>query len=292
MNSLACFDFDGLAIRVTMKDGEPWFYAVDVCRVLEVQNPTDALKSLDEDERMTLDNTEGHSGKRGGAQTFNIISESGLYTLIFKSRKPEAKRFRKWVTSEVLPAIRKTGTYRVPEDTSYPDCLSILDYVREACSTWSLERQADFGRQVRRYAKSMGVLYQVGEYAGLGKMFIFPRQILEAVRKRFSQVAFLPDSDAVEFEKLLDAMLAGSFSGTRHPSELVRGVAKTMRLFPRVFRPDSSVSSERAMFGRICERFNGYTFPSGVQLIVRSNKNGAHYEIHQKQPTGVPTLTA
>jgi hypothetical protein len=70
-----------------------------------------ALKGLDEDEKMTLSNTEGHSGTRGGAQSYNLISESGLYSLAFTSRKPEAKAFRKWVTAEVLPSIRKHGHY-------------------------------------------------------------------------------------------------------------------------------------------------------------------------------------
>lgn len=72
-------------------DHEPWFVAKDVCAALEIKNVTDALKNLDSDERMTLDNSEGHSGQRGGAQSMNIISEAGLYSLILRSRKPEAK---------------------------------------------------------------------------------------------------------------------------------------------------------------------------------------------------------
>ena len=69
-------------IRTVMYDGEPWFVAADVCRVLEIANPSDALSRLDDDERMTLDSTEGHSGQRGGAQKFNCINEPGLYTLV------------------------------------------------------------------------------------------------------------------------------------------------------------------------------------------------------------------
>lgn len=112
------FVFNNVKIRTAIIDDEPWFIAKDVCTVLEIQNVTDALNSLETDEKMTLDNTEGHSGQRGGAQFFNVINESGLYALIFKSRKPEAKAFRKWVTSEVLPTIRKTGGYTdmIPKD--------------------------------------------------------------------------------------------------------------------------------------------------------------------------------
>lgn len=94
-------------IRVALLEGEPWWYASDVCTVLGVQNPTDALLRLDDDEKGTLGSTEGGPGRR-------IINEAGLYTLVLGSRKPEAKTFRRWITHEVLPAIRKTGGYQMP----------------------------------------------------------------------------------------------------------------------------------------------------------------------------------
>ena len=92
------------------ENGEPWFVAVDVARVLDIQNTTDAIKCLDDDERARYNL--GRSANGGGGET-NIINESGLYNLIFRSRKPEAKKFRKWVTEEVLPSIRKTGSYSI-----------------------------------------------------------------------------------------------------------------------------------------------------------------------------------
>jgi prophage antirepressor-like protein len=92
-------------------DGNPWFVQTDVCRALEISNPSNVSARLDPDEKMTLHLTEGHSGTRGGAQSLTLINDSGLYSTILRSDKPEAKRFRKWVTSEVLPAIRRTGTY-------------------------------------------------------------------------------------------------------------------------------------------------------------------------------------
>lgn len=91
-------------IRTIVIDGEPWFVAVDVCNVLEIKNPSDALnKQLEDFERARF-----NLGRQGKA---NIISESGFYTLVLRSRKPIAKPFRIWVTSEVLPSIRKTGSY-------------------------------------------------------------------------------------------------------------------------------------------------------------------------------------
>lgn len=112
--NLIPFEFESQPVRIIERGNEPWFVLADVCRVLEIGNPSDAASRLDEDEKMTLDNTEGHSGQRGGAQSFTIINESGLYSLILTSRKPSAKRFKKWVTAEVLPSIRKTGAYGAP----------------------------------------------------------------------------------------------------------------------------------------------------------------------------------
>lgn len=98
-----------------MIDGEPWFQASDVCDALGIINVSDALKRLDDDEKMTLDLTDGHSGSRGGAQFVNVVSEYGLYALVLTSRKPEARKFKRWITHEVIPSIRKHGAYVKPE---------------------------------------------------------------------------------------------------------------------------------------------------------------------------------
>lgn len=98
------FDFEEQAVRVVMRDDEPWFVAADVCRVLELENPSATLKRLDDDE-VTLNTIEGSH------RPTNLINESGLYALVLTSRKEQAKRFRKWITAEVLPAIRRTGRY-------------------------------------------------------------------------------------------------------------------------------------------------------------------------------------
>ena len=107
-NSLQLFQNAGFKIRVLMRLGDPWFVAKDACDCLEIVNASQACQTLDEDEKgiykvYTL----------GGSQDMMLISESGLYTLVMRSNKPEAKVFRKWVTSEVLPSIRKTGGYGI-----------------------------------------------------------------------------------------------------------------------------------------------------------------------------------
>jgi prophage antirepressor-like protein len=106
------FNFESYSVRVVMRDNEPWFVAADVCRALQLTNPTKALLSLDADEK-ALTSIQGIS--RGNDQA-NVISESGMYTLVLRCRdavKPGTVpyRFRKWVTSIVLPTIRKTGQF-------------------------------------------------------------------------------------------------------------------------------------------------------------------------------------
>lgn len=115
MENIIPFNFSGKKIRVCGTPENPLFVATDVCSALEIRNSRDALKSLDEDEKgVALTDT------LGGKQELAAVSESGLYHLIFKSRKASAKRFRKWVTEEVLPTIRRTGSYRQP--AKLPTC--------------------------------------------------------------------------------------------------------------------------------------------------------------------------
>ena len=109
MSDLNVFAFDSQAVRVVLRDGEPWFAATDVAEVLGYRNAPDMTRMLDEEEKDTQ-----IVRTPGGNQSLTVINESGMYACVLKSRRPEAKRFRKWVTSEVLPSIRKTGRYEVP----------------------------------------------------------------------------------------------------------------------------------------------------------------------------------
>lgn len=103
---------EGFSIRFVQKDGQDWFIARDVCEALGIKNSRQAVSKLDADERNTVTFNDGIQGN----PNTTAVNESGLYALILRSNKPKARAFRKWVTSEVLPAIRKTGGYSVGGD--------------------------------------------------------------------------------------------------------------------------------------------------------------------------------
>ena len=110
------FDYEGREIRVVKDEqGDPWFVAADVCAVLQLPETHKAVARLDDDEK-----DRNSIPTPGGSQSMTVVSESGLYNLVLGSRKAEAKRFKRWVTHEVLPAIRKTGSYAVPAMAALP----------------------------------------------------------------------------------------------------------------------------------------------------------------------------
>lgn len=119
MNELQVFQYHDRELRTLQKDGEPWFVLRDVCNVLGLTTPARVAERLDDDEKgVSLIHTPG------GPQDTTIINESGLYAVILRSDKPEAKPFRKWVTSQVLPSIRKHGGYLAGQEGLSPDQLT------------------------------------------------------------------------------------------------------------------------------------------------------------------------
>ena len=110
MNGLQIFTYNGNEVRTVQKDGEPWWVLKDICEVLGISKYRDTAARLEDDEREPI-----RVDTLGGAQEMLCVNESGLYNVIIRSDKPEAKPFRKWITSEVLPSIRKHGAYMTPE---------------------------------------------------------------------------------------------------------------------------------------------------------------------------------
>ena len=125
-NKLMIFENEAFGkVRTLNLNGEPWFVAADVCKALELGNPSMTVERLDDDEKgiSTIDTL-------GGKQRMAIINEPGLYSLVITSRKPEAKAFKRWITHEVIPAIRKHGVYITDEKlklfAEHPELLDAL----------------------------------------------------------------------------------------------------------------------------------------------------------------------
>lgn len=139
-NKLMIFENEAFGkVRTLNLNGEPWFVAVDVCSVLDLSNPTIAVSRLDEDERAKF-----NLGRQGDA---TIVNEPGLYTLVLGSRKPEAKAFKRWITHEVIPAIRKHGAYITDEKlklfAEHPELLDALMKSLYAAHAENLRHRAE-----------------------------------------------------------------------------------------------------------------------------------------------------
>ena len=128
MNEITIFKYESKKVRTVIRDGEPWFVLKDVCEALCINNNRMVAERLDEDDVSNTDTIHDNLGRK---QNMRIISESGLYNVILLSRKPEAKRFKKWITSEVLPEIRKTGSYLCTPRTYIQALEALLESEKE-----------------------------------------------------------------------------------------------------------------------------------------------------------------
>lgn len=181
MNELTkIFNYQGSQVRTVIQNDQPWFVAKDVCDILGLTNPSESTKALDDDEKSTLRISEG------GPEA-NIINEAGLYSLVIRSNKPEAKQFKRWITHEVLPSIRKTGVYVAPQLSQLSPELQMAAQILQAMSKVELEQKQITARQdtiearldnldtiniqgteqqrlnaiVRKFAYQTGVIYSV-----------------------------------------------------------------------------------------------------------------------------------
>jgi prophage antirepressor-like protein len=186
--NLQTFDFNEAPVRVMLRDEQPWVVAADVCRVLELTNPSMACEALDEDENITLSNPEGNP-RAGIPHQLRLVSESGLYALVFKSRKPEARKFRKWVTAEVLPALRQTGRYEMVDTVKVSRLRAVSDDMAALC-----ELLLTSARSVHAKTLDVGRAQQVANLAA---------RFLETVKM---------EGDAIGYEKVFE-LPAGEGSG-------------------------------------------------------------------------------
>lgn len=152
------FEFNGSQVRTVKMNGEPWFVAKDVCDILELDNSSQALTRLDADEKNTITLNEGI-----GNPLKSVVSESGLYSLILSSRKPEAKQFKKWITSEVLPAIRQTGSYSIQKSPAeliaagYKAALDMIEEMKPKAEKFDLLMDSSNYQTMEQAAKPINI---------------------------------------------------------------------------------------------------------------------------------------
>ena len=157
-------------VRIFDKNGEPWFVGRDVCNILGYGNPRDAIsRHIDEDDKGVV-----KSDTLGGNQNLTVINESGLYSLILSSKLPNAKRFKHWVTSEILPSIRKHGMYATDELINNPDVfIQVLQELKaERERKAALEAQAEANRPKIIFADAVAASHNsilIGDLAKLIK---------------------------------------------------------------------------------------------------------------------------
>ena len=190
MSNIRIFNYNSVEVRTIQKDGEPWFVLKDVCNVLHIGNSRDVVARLDQDEKGV-----GQIDTLGGKQEMTIINESGLYNVILRSDKPEAKPFRKWVTSEVLPTIRRHGMYATPDTVEKmladPDTtIKLLETIKqERAARLALEAQAEADKPKVLFADAVSashtsilvgdlakLLRQNGVEIGQNRLFSFLRE--------------------------------------------------------------------------------------------------------------------
>ena len=190
MSNIRIFNYNSVEVRTIQNDGEPWFVLKDVCNVLHIGNSRDVVARLDQDEKGV-----GQIDTLGGKQEMTIINESGLYNVILRSDKPEAKPFRKWVTSEVLPTIRRHGLYATPDTVEKmladPDTtIKLLETIKqERAARMALEAKAEADKPKVLFADAVSashtsilvgdlakLLRQNGVEIGQNRLFSFLRE--------------------------------------------------------------------------------------------------------------------
>ena len=151
-NEIQVWNYESSEIRTVQINGEPWFVLSDVCKVLELSSPHKVAERLDGDEK-----GRNQIPTLGGVQEMAVVNESGLYTVILRSDKPQAKPFRKWVTSEVLPSIRKHGAYITPD--TLEQMIADPDTTIRLLTTLKEERQKRVQLETEAKANRPKVLY-------------------------------------------------------------------------------------------------------------------------------------
>lgn len=252
MNSLSTFTFhNSCQIRTVLIDGNPWFVAKDICDALSVKNPSQSMQSLDDDERSMFNI--GRSKTNGGGGLVNIINESGMYALVMRSRDAMKEgtpqhSFRKWVTSEVLPSIRKTGKYEFSPPVAENKPVVIKSKpVRKVptANTIDLDNPEQLRRALLTYTnRVINLEEKVGQ--------------LQAVEKKLDKISNMEGLMLMsDMAKLLQ----------EKPHEFMHRLAEMKWIFRRSAKAPWSASQQMILLGLLEQKMDMITHANG-QVVV------------------------
>lgn len=218
MSAANVFTFRDQGVRTVVIDGEGWFALTDVCAVLGVGNPSQVASRLDDDALITNEVIDS----MGRRQSARFVSEPGLYEVTFLSRKPEAKAFKRWVTREVLPAIRRTGQYGSQIPASFAEALELA--ASEARRVEALEAQAAIDApKVEAFdalmdADGFYTMEAAGKILGLGRVTFY---------RRLREAGVIQSGSRLPYQRYMHhfVMTAGSWTdakGNIHPTQTTR----------------------------------------------------------------------
>lgn len=257
MNSgLRIFDFENHPVRIFDRYNQPWFVAADVCAVLELSNPSMAIEKLDDDER-----AKECLGRQGET---NLVSESGLYALIFKSRKAKARIFRKWVTGEVLPALRRDGHFEMSgthaNENEEIKSMVLITLRGLMLGTMDTER----GQAILTGARVWNMLEARCRQSARVEGHVLSSDIAAEVLSEWAVV--------------VGAMAEGDLSRTWTAGAL-RDLALQRGCFANwLTRASAATAAVRSRFGKVCSAMSGRTF-GGFRFIVDGKNRDRRYRI-------------
>ena len=277
-NPLRTFDFNEVPVRVVERVGEPWWVAADVCRALEIQNSRDAVAGLDDDEKSIADagclrSNVGSNDVSVPNRGLSIVSESGLYSLIFNSRKPEARAFKRWVTHEVLPALRKTGHYETGEPTASEQ------------AEWDLENVFDLARRGAEQLLAMKPL----NASGAGALALLVQECRKVYELRFRiapPTALLPSAGSYDNTEEVATVLCAVAARMEEPESRLRlsdlwACALERGMCRDIVRVPEIAPACAKAFGRRLQSLRGKTLEDArgrmFRVLHHRTKHGAVY---------------
>lgn len=293
------FSFETKPVRILIREEIPWFVANDVCRTLEIANSRDAISRLDEDEKTAVGITDalvrqGFNDNVPG-NSLNLVNESGLYALIFRSRKPSAKRFRKWVTAEVLPTIRKTGSYTLTISPAQQHELQVI----------VARRAQDLGKLRAEIWSRFDNHFRIARYSQLPtSKFEEAKTYLETLVLRgrddagfridsvsICYLPSLPEEDGTFSRKFGERVISALWAWSRETnSEPVhREVSRGLDLLSRVMGRAATEMDEAALHLALAEKYLKRWRTGGTKEAARAPKSPAQLKETTKK-SSVPAV--